>query len=261
MTEGKWNCGDRIVRFGRDGWVMVGRMTGDALVELLDDRGVPTGRMESLEGMRCLPPCEPRAIWCVGVNYLNHAREMESAPPPEPCIFLKALTALSEHEAPVRFPAWAGRIDYEGELAVVIGHDCKNVPEADALDVVMGYACFNDVTARELQSADGQWTRGKGFDGFAPLGPCLLLRREMPAEAVLRTRLNGRVVQEAHLGEMIFGVPRIIAHISRFATLRAGDVIATGTPSGVGPVRDGDVVEVEIEGIGVLRNHFVGAGD
>ncbi len=261
MTEGKWNCGDRIVRFGRDGWVMVGRMTGDALVELLDDRGVPTGRMESLEGMRCLPPCEPRAIWCVGVNYLNHAREMESAPPPEPCIFLKALTALSEHEAPVRFPAWAGRIDYEGELAVVIGHDCKNVPEADALDVVMGYACFNDVTARELQSADGQWTRGKGFDGFAPLGPCLLLRREMPAEAVLRTRLNGRVVQEAHLGEMIFGVPRIIAHISRFATLHAGDVIATGTPSGVGPVRDGDVVEVEIEGIGVLRNHFVGAGD
>ena len=261
MTEGKWNCGDRIVRFGRDGWVMVGRMTGDALVELLDDRGVPTGRMESLEGMRCLPPCEPRAIWCVGVNYLNHAREMESAPPPEPCIFLKALTALSEHEAPVRFPAWAGRIDYEGELAVVIGHDCKNVPEADALDVVMGYACFNDVTARELQSADGQWTRGQGCDGFAPLGPCLLLRREMPAEAVLRTRLNGRVVQEAHLGEMIFGVPRIIAHISRFATLHAGDVIATGTPSGVGPVRDGDVVEVEIEGIGVLRNHFVGAGD
>ena len=231
MTEGKWNCGDRIVRFERDGRVMVGRMTGDALVELLDDRGVPTGRMESLEGMRCLPPCEPRAIWCVGINYLNHAREMESALPPEPCIFLKALTALSGHEAPVRFPAWAGRIDYEGELA------------------------------RELQSADGQWTRGKGFDGFAPLGPCLLLRREMPAEAVLRTRLNGRVVQEAHLGEMIFGVPRIIAHISCFATLRAGDVIATGTPSGVAPVHDGDSVEVEIDGIGVLRNRFVGAGD
>ena len=261
MTEGKWNCGDRIVRFERDGRVMVGRMSGDALVELLDERGVPTGRMESLEGMRCLPPCEPRAIWCVGINYLNHAREMESALPPEPCIFLKALTALSGHEAPVRFPAWAGRIDYEGELAVVIGHDCKNVPEADALDVVMGYACFNDVTARELQSADGQWTRGKGFDGFAPLGPCLRLRREMPAEAVLRTRLNGRVVQEAHLGEMIFGVPRIIAHISRFATLRAGDVIATGTPSGVAPVHDGDSVEVEIDGIGVLRNRFVGAGD
>ena len=261
MTEGKWNCGDRIVRFERDGRAAVGRMAGDALVELLDDRGAPTGRMESLEGLRCLPPCEPRALWCVGVNYRDHAREMESVPPPEPCIFLKALTALSEHEAPVRFPAWAGRIDYEGELAVVIGRDCRNVPEADALDVVRGYTCFNDVTARELQSADGQWTRGKGFDGFAPLGPCLLLRREMPAEAVLRTRLNGRVVQEARLGEMIFGVPRIIAHISRFATLRAGDVIATGTPSGVGPVHDWDTVEVEIEGIGVLRNRFVGSED
>ena len=256
MSEKARCCGERLVRFEREGRAAAGRMAGDALVELLDDRGAPTGRMESLEGLRCLPPCEPRAIWCVGKNYLDHAREMDSAPPPEPCLFLKAPGALAGHEAVVRFPSWAGRVDYEGELAVVIGRDCKNVPEADALDVVRGYACFNDVTARELQSADGQWARGKGFDGFGPLGPCLRIGREMPADAVLRTRLNGRVVQEARLGEMIFGVPRIIAHISRFATLRAGDVIATGTPGGIGPVRDGDTVEVEIEGIGVLRNRF-----
>jgi len=148
-----------------------------------------------------------------------------------------------------------------GARRLCIGRGGRDGPDADALDVVRGYACFNDVTARELQRVDGQWTRGKGFDGFAPLGPCLLMQREMPAEAVLCTRLNGRVVQEARLGEMIFGVPRIIAHISRFATLRAGDVIATGTPSGVGPVHDGDSVEVEIEGIGVLRNRFVGFED
>lgn len=249
MMEKHPHSGERTVRFERDGKVGTGRMAEGGLVEA-------GGRTEALESVRFLPPCEPSAIWCVGKNYLDHAREMDSAPPPEPCIFLKPMTCLAAHGDTVRFPSWAGRIDYEGELAVVIACDCRNVPEAEALDVVMGYTCFNDVTARDLQKADGQWTRGKGFDGFAPLGPCLLHCREMPAEAVLRTRLNGRVVQEARLGSTIFGISRIIAHVSRFATLHAGDVIATGTPSGIGPVRDGDTVEVEIDGIGVLRNRF-----
>lgn len=256
MPETTLRKGDRVVRFERGGRVEIGRLVEEGEVELLDGEDLFSGGRERLTGARRLPPCEPGAIWCVGKNYLDHAREMESVPPSEPCIFLKALTALAAHEDVVRFPSWAGRIDYEGELAVVIGEDCRNVPEAEALDVVKGYACFNDVTARDLQREDGQWTRGKGFDGFGPLGPCLLIAREMPAEAVLRTRLNGRVVQESVLGNMIFGVARVIAHVSRFATLHAGDVIATGTPSGVSPVRDGDTVEVEIDGIGVLRNRF-----
>ena len=253
MSEKAEYCGECLVRFEWNGKIGMGRKVGEKLVEIEEET---SGRTQPLDSVRILPPCEPRAIWCVGINYLNHVREMKGVLPLEPCVFLKAPGSLAGHETVVHFPSWAGRVDYEGELAVVIGCDCKKVPEEDALDVVRGYTCFNDVTARELQTADWQWTRGKGFDGFGPLGPYLRISREMPADAVLRTRLNDRVVQEACLGEMIFGVPRIIAHISRFATLRAGDVIATGTPSGIGSVRNGDTVEVEIEGIGVLRNRF-----
>ena len=249
--------GDRLVRYEYGGVAESGRLLEDGKVELLAGDRTPTGTTRDLEKTRLLPPTVPQTIWCVGLNYREHARETNSLVPEEPCIFMKPVTCVASHGDAVRFPSWAGRIDYEGELAVVIGKTCKNVPESEALKVVRGYTCFNDVTARALQGKDGQWIRAKGFDGFAPMGPCLLAVSEMPSGATLETRLNGRVVQQSPLNDMIFDVPRVIAHISRFATLHAGDVIATGTPSGIGPVKDGDEVEVEITGIGVLKNRFV----
>ncbi|NLL37824.1 MAG: fumarylacetoacetate hydrolase family protein [Fretibacterium sp.] len=253
MSEAK--KGSRIVRFEYGGVAEPGLLLEDGRVEVLDAELQPTGTIR--EGARLLAPTSPHAIWCVGLNYREHAKETNKTPPEEPCIFLKPLTCLAAHNETIRFPSWAGRIDYEGELAVVLGKTCRNVPEAEALKFVRGYACFNDVTARTLQGRDGQWTRAKSFDGFAPMGPCLLYQPEMPQDAMLTTRLNGEVVQQGPLSDMIFSVSRIIAHISRFATLHAGDVIATGTPSGIGPVKDGDEVEVEITGIGVLCNRFV----
>jgi len=169
---------------------------------------------------------------------------------------MKPTTCLVAHEEAVRIPDpdKLGRVDYEGELAVVMGKNCRNVSEKEALDYVLGYSCFNDVSARVLQKKDSQWIRAKGFDTFGPFGPVLLLQKAVSPEARMKTRLNGAVVQDTNLADMIFSVPAIISHISRFATLEAGDVIATGTPSGVGPVKPGDVVEVEIEGVGMLRN-------
>ena len=248
--------GTLLVRFVYENKIHTGRVVSED-VELLDGRLQPTGQFYPLRQITLLPPVEPTKIWCVGLNYLEHAKEAKMSVPEEPCIFMKPLTTLVPHEAVVKFPTWAGRVDYEGELAVVIKETCKNLDESDALDYVLGYSCFNDVTARELQYKDGQWIRAKGFDTFGPFGPYILVARSMPDSATLTTRLNGQVVQRGNFGDMIFSVPQIIAHISRFATLEAGDIIATGTPCGIGPVKHGDEVEIEIEGIGTLKNKFM----
>jgi 2-keto-4-pentenoate hydratase/2-oxohepta-3-ene-1,7-dioic acid hydratase in catechol pathway len=170
---------------------------------------------------------------------------------------MKPPSSVIGNGEPVKIPEWAGRIDYEGELAVIIGKRCRRVSEARALSFVAGYSCFNDVTARDLQNSDGQWTRAKGFDTFAPFGPVILQTSEMPPDAAIVTRLNGNTVQKDSPRGMIFSVGKIISHISEFATLEPGDVIATGTPEGIGRVRPGDRVEVEIEGIGTLSNPFI----
>ena len=231
---------------------MVDILEGDMIT------GVTEMRMSyPVDRVRLLSPIEPKKIWCVGRNYLGHIREMDNEVPKEPCIFMKPVTSLIGPGDPVRMPQWAGRVDYEGELAVIIGRRCRRVEESEALDYVLGYSCFNDVTARDLQFSDGQWIRAKGFDTFAPFGPVMRCCREMSPEARITTRLNGNVVQQDKFGGMIFSVARIISHISRFATLEAGDVIATGTPEGIGRVKPEDTVEVEIDGIGVLKNPFV----
>ncbi|MDR1873908.1 MAG: fumarylacetoacetate hydrolase family protein [Synergistaceae bacterium] len=246
--------GTRLVRFLQDGEVRCGRLVGEEVELGLS----PAGRKYGVEGLKFLTPVVPGTIWCIGLNYREHARESNMAIPDEPCVFMKPRTCLIAQGDPIRLPSWAGRVDYEGELAVVIGRTCKNVDEAGASDCVLGYSCFNDVSARVLQHRDGQWIRAKGFDTFGPFGPALLVTRKMPEAAKLTTRLNGNVVQRGHFGDMIFSVPAIVAHLSRFATLQPGDVIATGTPSGVGPVSVGDVVEIDIEGIGVLKNPVAG---
>ena len=208
----------------------------------------PVGRI------KFLPPFTPKKIWCIGRNYAEHARELEHDIPEEPLVFLKAVTALTGASDFIRIPAWAGPIHYEGELAVIIGKGGRNISEEDALSHVLGYTVMNDVTARALQNKDGQWTRSKSFDTFAPLGPAMLLTKELPPETRIVTKLNGKTVQDGAISQMLFPIPRLIAHISRFATLEEGDVISTGTPKGVGEMRPGDLIEVEIEAIGKLRN-------
>ena len=229
----------------------IAEITGDPLYTRIE----LTGRTYAVDDVRLLAPVIPRSkVIGIGKNYHDHAKEMGGEAPTEPLMFLIPNTAVVGPGDPVVMPSQSSNVHYEGELAVVIGRMCKDVEPEDALKVVFGYTCANDVTARDLQRKDGQWSRAKGFDTFAPLGPVLLLTREMPPQTRVRTRVNGRTVQDGCLEQLLFPVSRLIAHISRFATLMPGDVIATGTPEGVGPLTPGDRVEVEIDRIGVLGN-------
>lgn len=246
----------RFVRFEKEGQVRCGILEGEVITPLEGEfwnEETRSGERFPLGGVRLLAPLEPGNIFCVGRNYTEHAKELGHDLPEEPLIFLKATGSLLEPEGTIRLPQWAGRIDYEGELAVVIGKTCRNVSEQEAPGAIFGLTCLNDVTARDLQNKDGQWTRAKSFDTFCPLGPWIVRSAETNGRKI-ETRLNGQVVQSANTDMMIFPVPRLISHISRFATLKPGDVIATGTPAGVGPMQAGDQVEVEIEGVGLLRN-------
>ena len=207
------------------------------------------------EGARLLPPCSPTKIVCVGRNYLEHARELGNEPPGEPLIFMKPPSSLIAHGDDIVYPALSQRVDYEGELGVIIGRRARNVRPQDAWDFVLGFTCVNDVTARDLQKKDGQWTRGKGFDTFCAAGPCMVPRDELRLEEVrVRTLLNGDVRQDGSVRDMIFPLDAIIAFVTEFMTLEPGDLLATGTPPGVGPMDPGSVVCIDIGGIGRLEN-------
>lgn len=195
----------------------------------------------------------PSKILCIGRNYADHAAELGHEVPPEPLVFFKPPSALIPHEGVIVLPRIAERVDYEGELAVVIGQRCRHVAESDAAGVIAGYTLLNDVTARDLQKKDGQWARAKGFDTFAPCGPRVVSDLDV-SDMELKTLVNGEVRQHGRTSQLIFSIPRLIAHLSAFCTLEPGDVIATGTPSGVGPLQAGDTVEVWAPGIGTLRN-------
>jgi 2-keto-4-pentenoate hydratase/2-oxohepta-3-ene-1,7-dioic acid hydratase in catechol pathway len=213
-----------------------------------------TGERVPLAGAALLAPVIPRSkVVCVGRNYAEHAAEFGNVAPEEPLLFLKPNTAvIGPGDAIVR-PAVSERTEFEGELVVVIGRIAKNVAAEDALDYVFGYTVGNDFTARDIQRKDGQWTRGKGFDTFCPLGPVIETEWDA-ADARIQTRVNGEVRQQAPISDMIHSVADIIAYASAAFTLLPGDVIMTGTPAGVGPVVAGDVIEVEVTGIGNLRN-------
>jgi 2-keto-4-pentenoate hydratase/2-oxohepta-3-ene-1,7-dioic acid hydratase in catechol pathway len=198
----------------------------------------------------------PSKIVGIGLNYHAHAAEMGKGLPPEPLMFLKPRTAMVPNGGEIERPAGYERVDYEGELGVVIARRARRVPVAEALDVVLGFTCINDVTVRDLQKKDVQYTRAKGFDTFCPIGPEIVPGLD-PAKLRLRTRVNGVVRQDASTSDLIFDVPTVLSFVSHHMTLEPGDVICTGTPAGVGNLAPGDVVEVEIEGIGVLRNHVV----
>ena len=213
---------------------------------------VPVLRHGSLEQIDLVPS----KIIGIGVNYRAHAVEMGKPLPEEPLMFLKPRSALLPEGFPIERPAGYDRVDYEGELGVVIGQRARRVSRERALDHVLGFTCINDVTVRDLQKKDTQWTRAKGFDTFCPLGPRIVAGLD-PSALRIVTRVNGAVRQDSSTSDLIFDVPALIAFVSSHMTLEVGDVISTGTPSGVGNLEVGDVVEVEIEGIGTLRNPVI----
>jgi len=207
------------------------------------------------DGARLLPPCVPSKIVCVGRNYAEHAKELGNEVPAEPTIFLKPPSSLIASGDVIVYPRLSERVDYEGELGVVMSQRARNVKSADAAGYILGYTCVNDVTARDLQRKDGQWTRGKGYDTFCPVGPCIVPRDEVDLAGLrVCTFVDGVKKQDAPISEMMFSVGDIIAYISAFMTLEPGDLIATGTPSGVGPLQPGSQVRIEIDGVGVLEN-------
>ncbi|MEJ5887811.1 fumarylacetoacetate hydrolase family protein [Pseudokineococcus marinus] len=255
----------RIARFTRDDDISYGFVEGEPGEERLHVIGgdplytklTPTGAVVGLDEVRLLAPVIPRSkVVGIGRNYHDHAREMGNEVPSKPLMFLVPNTAVVGPDDPVVLPSFSQEVSYEGELAVVIGRICKDVPRERVGEVVYGYTCANDVTARDVQRDDGQWARAKGFDSSCPLGPWITTDLD-PADLSLRTRVDGDLVQDGRTSDMVFDVPSLVAAVSAAFTLLPGDVILTGTPAGVGLVSAGQRVEVEVEGIGTLSNPVV----
>lgn len=249
----------RFCRFRAEGYVRWGVVRGTAVEEILPDPYgpfAPTGLAWKLREVELLAPCEPTKIVAVGVNYADHAKEFGKAPGKEPLIFIKPASAVIGPGAIIRRPPQSRRVDYEGELAVVIGRRARGIRPSEAEKYILGYTAFNDVTARDLQRRDGQWSRAKGFDTFAPIGPWIVSGIS-PRNLRIETYVNGRRRQSSRTSQLIFKVPQVVSFVSRVMTLEPGDVIITGTPSGVGPLKRGDRVEVRIEKIGSLRNRVL----
>ncbi len=243
----------KVVRFlwqGREIW---GHLKERRLFSLPHQKGILPEEGVPVEEVRLLPPTVPSKIVAVGLNYRDHAEELGMSLPEEPLIFLKPPSAVIGPEDHIILPEGVGRVDYEAELAVVMGKTARRVSPDRIREYILGYTCFNDVTARDLQKKDGQWTRSKSFDTFAPIGPWIETDLD-PSAVRVRTYLNGEMVQDSSTANLIFPVYELVSFVSHIMTLNPGDVIATGTPPGVGPLSPGDVVEVEVEGVGRLVN-------
>jgi 2-keto-4-pentenoate hydratase/2-oxohepta-3-ene-1,7-dioic acid hydratase in catechol pathway len=251
----------RLVRFRHADRIATGALDeGQDTIRVL--RGtffedpLPTGEELALDDVRLLAPVLPSKLVCVGRNYAAHAAEFDLDVPEEPLLFLKPSTAVIGPHDPIQLLPISHRVDYEGELAVVIGALARNVRAEDAGKVILGYTCANDVTLRDLQKTDGQWARAKGFDGSCPLGPWIETVLD-PNDVRVSTKLNGEIRQAGQTSDMVFGVATLLEYITTFMTLLPGDVLLTGTPEGVGRLAAGDVVEVEVDGVGTLRNTVV----
>ncbi|HWL78317.1 fumarylacetoacetate hydrolase family protein [Microbacterium sp.] len=249
----------RIARFSHQDSIRFGIVDDTDLVVLSGDPMFAgydtTGERVPISDAVLLAPVIPRSkIVCVGRNYRDHAAELGNDVPAAPLLFFKPNTSVIGPGDTIVLPPQSSRVDFEGELAAVIGRIAKNVPADKALEYVFGYTIANDVTARDLQQTDGQWARAKGFDTFCPLGPAIETDFDVDGDAVITTRVNGEVRQQGPISDMIFSLADVIAYASAAFTLLPGDVILTGTPAGVGPFAAGDTVEVEITGLGTLRN-------
>jgi 2-keto-4-pentenoate hydratase/2-oxohepta-3-ene-1,7-dioic acid hydratase in catechol pathway len=246
----------RIARIAHPDGLAFVAIEGDEVAEIAEHPyGTPafTGRRWPLADTRLLAPTLPSKLIGIGKNYADHAAEMGGGAPADPVIFLKPPTSVIGPDVPIKIPPDSSRVDYEGELALVIGQFCRDVPAARALDVLLGYTIGNDVTARDQQEADGQWARAKGHDTFCPLGPWIETSLT-PDDLALRTELDGEVRQDSRTSRLLHGVPKLVEWVSHVMTLWPGDVILTGTPAGVGPMAPGQRVSVSIEGIGTLTN-------
>jgi 2-keto-4-pentenoate hydratase/2-oxohepta-3-ene-1,7-dioic acid hydratase in catechol pathway len=249
----------KIVRFSTDNRPRYGILENERVRTIT---GAPfhaiklTGESHPVTAVRLRAPCTPSKIVALGVNYRSHAQEMKSQLPKNPLIFLKPSSAVIGPEDQIVYPPTSLQVDYEGELAVVIRKRARGVTVEQAKDYILGYTCLNDVTARDLQRLDGQWTRAKGFDTFCPMGPWIETELD-DTELDIETYRNGRLVQKGNTRDLVFGVPELVSFVSHVMTLLPGDVIATGTPGGVGPVQPGDTVEVRISQIGALHNRIV----
>ncbi len=250
----------KIIRFQAPTGPQLGIVEGETVYCAEGDyalgfqRGTPAGELGQL---KLLSPCRPTKILAIGRNYTAHAAEHGSEVPSQPLIFLKPPSAVIGPGEPIICPVQSAQVEHEVELAVVIGRRASRVTAGDAWGHILGYTCANDVTARDLQRTDGQWSRAKGFDTFAPLGPWIVTGLD-PSELTVVCRVNGQVKQHGSTSDMVFKIPQLIEFITAAMTLEPGDVVLTGTPEGVGPIQPGDRVEVEIEGLGVLTNPVVG---
>jgi 2-keto-4-pentenoate hydratase/2-oxohepta-3-ene-1,7-dioic acid hydratase in catechol pathway len=251
----------RIARYSYEGEVRYGAVEGTDVLELpghpfaaVGRTLTTTGTSHDLDDVRLLAPVIPTKVVGIGRNYAEHAAEMGgSAPPERPLMFLKPTTALIGPDEAIVLPPESSEVHFEAELAVVIGRLCRRVPADEAASVVLGYTCANDVTARDLQRSDGQWTRAKGFDTFCPLGPWIDTELD-PTGVTVECEVNGVTTQRASTTDLVHGIPELIAAVSDVMTLLPGDVILTGTPAGVGPLTSGDEVAVTISGLGTLVN-------
>jgi len=247
------------LRFEAGGRARYGLLEGNSAAEISKSyfgSFKKTGKKFSLSKLKLLAPCKPSKIIAMGLNYVEHARELKMPLPLAPLFFLKAPSAAIGPGDTIVSPAVSKRVEYEGELAVVIGKKAKDVTAAKAKEYILGYTCFNDVTARDLQRVDGQWARSKSFDTFAPLGPWIA--GGIDADNLrIETFVNGRRKQGSNTCGLLFKVDEIVSYVSRMMTLMPGDLIATGTPPGVGPLKHGDRVEVKIQKIGTLSNDVI----
>jgi 2-keto-4-pentenoate hydratase/2-oxohepta-3-ene-1,7-dioic acid hydratase in catechol pathway len=247
----------RIIRVGYQGRAFYAAFTSAQTLRCLNAEENLPGEIPLAE-VDLLPLVRPSKIICVGLNYRDHAAELGMPLPEEPVIFLKPPTSVIGPGEAIVLPAGAGRVDHEAELALVMGKQARRVSEGEALGHVFGYACANDVTARDIQRADGQWTRAKGFDTFCPVGPWIETQVDDLAGLGVRALVNGELRQQGSTADMIFGPAKLVSFISSVMTLLPGDVILTGTPAGIGPIADGDQVVIDIDQVGYLQNSVVG---
>lgn len=249
----------KYLRFFHNNEVKYGILEKDDIVLELegDYSSYPGHHKHPLSQCKLLMPCLPSKIVSVGLNYTDHAKELKMPVPEEPVLFIKPSTSAIGPDEKIVYPKICNHLDYEAEVAVVIKKVCKHVSPEKALEYILGYTCFNDVTARDLQKKDGQWTRSKSFDTFSPLGPFIASGLN-PADIAVELRLNGQVKQSSSTKNLIFPIPLLVSFISQVMTLLPGDVITTGTPPGVGAMKVGDTVEVSIPGIGTLKNNVIG---
>ncbi|MDA8228918.1 MAG: fumarylacetoacetate hydrolase family protein [Desulfitobacterium hafniense] len=251
----------KFIRFQFGNESYYGRLDGEKIFALNGDifgEYEENGKEYYLNEVKLLTPCEPSKAICVGLNYKRHAAELNLNVPEEPVIFMKPTTSMiGPHDDVVYWPI-INRLDYEAELVVVIGKNARNIKPEEASDYIFGYTVGNDVTARDLQQKDGQWTRAKSFDTFLPFGPCIV-RGIDPSELKVQAFLNGEIVQDGDTSDLIFSIPFIVSYISKVMTLLPGDIIMTGTPEGVGPMQIGDTIEIRIEQLGSIVNRIVEA--